>query len=320
MKAPSSYAPSEVPSTNGASPAVCQVEPSTAYGKISSHSQPNNGHQSRKWRTAKPVASTAHPTASANVDGVSQREERNGNSNVAAKNIEAAKGANEEAQLSERENKMVIVRGKDGYAYRRSVQVFFVNEWGQFLLCQPVGKSNANFRQTVQGGSEGDELPQETARREAWEEIGLDLEKDATFLCEVHPSAAGSGGHDQEEESVNEKNELVSERRKQFRYISKTWRKLGVRGQELYPLLYLLRSEKLRHADTRGWKRGVRAEFCSVEWGSLVNLVDRAPPSKKAVMASVCHAVVAAAKPFLESRGDPTTGRTNLSGDSQVAA
>ncbi|CAG9580239.1 putative NUDIX hydrolase dihydroneopterin triphosphate pyrophosphohydrolase/hydrolase [Leishmania major strain Friedlin] len=214
---------------------------------------------------------------------------------------------------------MVIVRGQDGCAYRRSVQVFFVNERAQFLLCQPAGTSNVKFRQTVQGGSEGDESPQKTAQRETWEEIGVDLDKDATFLCEVHPSAAVSGEHGQAEDVRNEKNEIVSERRKEFRYKSKTWRKLGISGQELYPLLYLLKSEKLRHVDTLGSKRGVRTEFWSVAWGSLADLAEKAPPRKRAVMRSVCNAVAAAAMPLLELRGYPTSGSTNLISRAQTA-
>ncbi|KAG5496215.1 hypothetical protein JKF63_02516 [Porcisia hertigi] len=250
--------------------------------------------------------------ASTVTGGVSASQGKHGAIATAATSIHAGRAQNEKNQLSENA-KLVVVRGADGFAYRRSVQVFFVNERAEFLLCHPVGKGNENFRQTVQGGSEAGESPQQTAQRETWEEIGLDLDKDAKFVCTVLPTTTTAPeGKEEEEETRNDKNEITSERRKAFRYRSKTWRKLGIIGQELYPLLYMMEHSHLQRVDTHGQTRGVRDEFRSVEWGSLVDLVDKAPPAKKEVMHSVCRAVAAAAKPFLESRGYPTTGLKSL--------
>ncbi|CAJ1032450.1 NUDIX domain containing protein, putative [Leishmania lindenbergi] len=228
---------------------------------------------------------------------------------------------NEQTHLAMAERKIVIIRGKDGCAYRRSIQVFFMNESAEFLLCQPLGECNDKFLQTVQGGSEGEESPQETARRETWEEIGLNLEKDATFICEVQPPpAAVLGEEGQARETRNEANEIVSEHRSAFRYKSKTWAKQGIRGQELYPLLYFLGREKVQHINTHGWERGIRAEFRSVKWGLLAELVEKAPPSKKAVMKSVCSAVAAAAKSFVESCSSSTAGLPNVINEEPLVA
>ncbi|AYU81708.1 NUDIX hydrolase dihydroneopterin triphosphate pyrophosphohydrolase/hydrolase, putative [Leishmania donovani] len=261
MNVPSSPASHEGPAADGSSPPVFPAAPSSAHRKRSSHPHPQNSQQSRRGKTAIPAPSTEHRRASAIADGGSPSEGKKDDGRATSKKVETVKLANEHARLSEREAKMVIARGQDGFAYRRSVQAFFVNESTQFLLCQPARTSKVNFRQTVQGGSEGDESPQETAQRETWEELGLDLEKDATFLCEAHPSAAVSGEHGEEEVFRIEKNEIVSERRKEFRYKRKAWQKLGINGQELYPLLYLLKSENSRHVGTLGSKRGVRTEF-----------------------------------------------------------
>ncbi|KAG5494700.1 hypothetical protein JIQ42_02315 [Leishmania sp. Namibia] len=302
---------------DGSSPSGTQPRRSSAHKSRPSCPPSNTPPHHMRGRTATETFSAQHRMDAAIANDYREPEGRKDRNIARSGHIKRRKLANEQAQLSAKEAKMVVVRGNDGFAYRRSVQVFFVNENAQFLLCQPVGKCNVNFRQTVQGGSEGEESPQETARREAWEEIGLVVGTDATFVCEVRPLEAASI---EEEEVRNEKGEILSELRRSFRYSSKTWRKLGIRGQELYPLLYLLEQKRIRHLDTCGWRRGVPTEFCSVEWGSLAELADKAPPTKKAVMESVCRAVAAAAKPFLESRGYPTTGLTNRISDEPATA
>ncbi|KAG5470969.1 hypothetical protein CUR178_02276 [Leishmania enriettii] len=302
---------------DGSSPLEFRPRRSSRHKRRPSYPPSNTPPHHMRGRTATATFSAQHPMDAAIANDYREYEGRKDGNSARSCHVKRRKLANEQAQLSAKEAKMVVVRGNDGFAYRRSIQVFFVNEKAQFLLCQPAGKCNVNFRQTVQGGSEGEESPQETARREVWEEIGLVLGRDATFVCEVRPLDAASG----EEDAVrNENGEILSEFRRSFRYRSKTWRKLGIRGQELYPLLYMLEQKRIRHLDTCGWRRGVPSEFHSVEWGSLADLADKAPSTKKAVMESVCRAVAAAAKPFLESRGYPSAALANLISDEPATA
>lgn len=210
----------------------------------------------------------------------------------------------------------VVVRGADGRAYRRSVQVFFVNENGEFLVCSPVGSSNCTYRQTVQGGSEAGESPFETAVRETWEEIGLDITQCATFVAEVLPCSAGlspSNGNAStlvpgSVEEINENGEVVSEYRAAFRYASKTWRKIGIFGQEMYPLLFFLPSQAIQGVNVRSRSRGVRQEFTTAYWGTLDELARCAPPVKMELMSKVCPAVAPTAQSFLKASGCPSTG------------
>uniref|UniRef100_A0AAW3BDP2 NUDIX domain containing protein n=1 Tax=Leishmania naiffi TaxID=5678 RepID=A0AAW3BDP2_9TRYP len=267
------------------------------------------------------ASSTDHQTASAIAEDYSRSQESSNKGIATLSKNKMKKLVNEQTHLAKAERNIVIIRGKDGCAYRRSIQVFFINESAEFLLCQPVGECNDKFLQTVQGGSEGEESPQETARRETWEEIGLNLEKDATFICEVQPPpAAALGEEGQARETRNEANEIVSEHRSAFRYKSRSWAKQGIGGQELYPLLYFLGREKAQHINTDGRERGIRAEFRSVKWGMLTDLVEKAPPSKKEVMKSVCSAVAAAAKSFVESCNSSTAGLPNVINEEPLVA
>lgn len=236
--------------------------------------------------------------------------------------------------VDEEAEKNVLIRGADTFLYRRSVQLFFVNEEGQFLLCCPIGDSNRYYRQTMQGGSQVGESPMQTAAHEAWEEIGLDLAADATFLLEVLPlvpssadaspktvasdmnrhvgtGAASAGILATDEENagvVNAQGELVCEYRAAFCYRSKHWRGRGIRGQEMYPMLFLLPRDLIDRLDVRAARRGVRQEFRLLCWGPLSALADCAPPVKKHVMATICPAVAAAAMPFLTASGTPLDG------------
>ncbi|KAK7199762.1 NUDIX hydrolase dihydroneopterin triphosphate pyrophosphohydrolase/hydrolase [Novymonas esmeraldas] len=232
------------------------------------------------------------------------------------------------------EERNVVLRAANSLAYRRSVQLFFVNEQGQFLICCPVGNTNQHYRQTVQGGSQEGETPMQTAIGEAWEEIGLDLVKDAVFLMEVLPplpspadrrSDSAVGGGDfvggsssttagvlattvENEGVVNSAGEVVSEYRAAFRYHSRHWRSRGIHGQEMYPLLFFLPRGQLERLDVQAWRRGVRPEFHLLYWGPLSILAHAAPPVKRDVMAVICPAVAAAALPFLRCWGYPLTG------------
>jgi 8-oxo-dGTP pyrophosphatase MutT (NUDIX family) len=206
----------------------------------------------------------------------------------------------------------VVIRGVDGRAYRRSIQVFFVNERGQFLICCPVGPTNRTFRQTVQGGSEAGEAPLATAVRETWEEIGLDITQNATFVAEVVPLSSlqrASNGTAttsyalKNQVETNEKGEMLTEVRAEFRYASKRWRKQGIYGQEMYPLVFFLPSQAIRLVNVNSRSRGVRQEFRAVYWGSLAELACNAPPVKKELMSNVCPAVAAIVLPFLAGHG-----------------
>ncbi|KPI90807.1 hypothetical protein ABL78_0040 [Leptomonas seymouri] len=205
----------------------------------------------------------------------------------------------------------IIIRGADGHAYRRSVQPFFINEKGQFLICCLVGGSNRCFRQTVQGGSEVGETPMETAVRETWEELGLDITQCAVFIGEVLPISSlppsnlpGSRSSAEAPPVLTiDQVELSSEDRAAFRYPSKNWRKQGIHGQEMYPLLFFLPSHDINKIQVNSQSRGVRQEFNAVYWGSLVELEQSAPPVKQHLMSNVCPAVAAAALPFCWANG-----------------
>ncbi|KPA84701.1 hypothetical protein ABB37_01205 [Leptomonas pyrrhocoris] len=223
------------------------------------------------------------------------------------------------SRAQEVEEKNVVIRGADGRAYRRSVQLFFVNERGHFLICCPVGGPNRNYRQTVQGGSIAGETPLETAVREAWEELGLDITQQATFITEVMPPASAlSSSSPNSMPSVlgdavltNEQGELISEDKVALRYASKKWRKQGIFGQEMYPLLFFLPSHGIQFVQVKSRSRGVRQEFNAVYWGSLVELAQRAPPVKQQVMANVCPMVAASVLPFLTANGYSLDGVTD---------
>ncbi|CAG9580241.1 hypothetical protein LMJF_32_1540 [Leishmania major strain Friedlin] len=212
----------------------------------------------------------------------------------------------------------IIIRAADSLAYRRSVQLFFVNEDGQFLIGCPVGESNKCYRQTVQGGSLEGETPMQTAANEAWEEIGLDLAKDATFLLEVLPpptslsgscDSAGILAAPQDNNGVlNSSGEVVSEYRAPFRYRTKQWRHKGIHGQEMYPFLFFLPRDHISQLDVQARKRGVRQELKLLYWGPLCALEDQAPPVKKQAMSVICPAVAAAALPLLQCWRYPLDG------------
>lgn len=209
---------------------------------------------------------------------------------------------------SPQSNQHVVIRGADGLAYRRSVQVFIVNEHGEYLVCCPVGSSNRDFRQTVQGGSAPGETPQATAIRETWEEVGLDLSVHGFYIADVlplWPSLQGpplvgtSSSVLGDAVQVNERGELVTEERAPFRYLSKKWKKEGISGQEMYPVLYYVPREDIRYMRVYSRERGVRQEFRVVYWGSLTELAQCAPPVKMQLMENVCPAVAVAVQPFL---------------------
>lgn len=232
--------------------------------------------------------------------------------------LQGSKAGWTRGNADESTEKNVIIRAADSLAYRRSVQLFFVNEDGQFLIGCPVNESNKDYRQTVQGGSLEGETPMQTAVNEAWEEIGLDLAKDATFLLEVLPpftsltgsrDSAGILATPRDNNGVlNSSGEIVSEYRAPFRYRTKQWRNKGIHGQEMYPILFFLPRDCINQLDVRASMRGVRQEFRLLYWGPLCALEDQAPPVKKQAMSVICPAVAAATLPLLSCWRYPLDG------------
>ncbi|CCD12091.1 unnamed protein product [Trypanosoma congolense IL3000] len=172
----------------------------------------------------------------------------------------------------------VVVIGLSGKKYRRSVCVFIMNENGEFLICRR--RDNRQALQCVQGGAKFGETPQQTAAREVKEEIGIPT-RYLTFVSEItwpESEIATSGDG--------------SEPRAMFRYPSKSWRKIGISGQELYPLLYCANSSIVDLVNFRSVP-SVRPEFCEAFWGPLHILSQYAPKSKIDAMTNACAAVEA---------------------------
>ncbi|EKF37913.1 NUDIX hydrolase, putative [Trypanosoma cruzi marinkellei] len=178
----------------------------------------------------------------------------------------------------------VVVLAFDGLKYRRSVCVVIMNDRGQFLGCRRC--DNRRILQFVQGGAKLHETVQQTAEREVFEEIGLPA-RHLRFVAEILPTT------------------VEREVRAAFRYRSKTWRKKGIIGQELYPLLYLAETGVI---DLLHFKAvpGVRQEFCEAKWVTLEELMQKCPPSKAAAMANVCMAVASFARGGLGNGSDLT--------------
>lgn len=175
----------------------------------------------------------------------------------------------------------LVVCAPNGLRYRCSVCVFIMNNRGFFLGCQRC--DDRRVLQCVQGGMLANETPQQTAEREVFEEIGLPASM-LRFAAEVEPLAT------------------EGDVRAAFRYNSKTWRKLRIKGQELYPLLYLADMDILRLLNFKAVP-GVRQEFCGARWVTLEELMRRSSPSKAAVMANMCMAVAPLACRLLDVEG-----------------
>lgn len=192
-----------------------------------------------------------------------------------------------------------VVRGADNKLYRRSALGIFFDENGFCLCLTPVGKCNASFLQSVQGGVEKGETPEEALLREVGEEVGLAPE-DFTIVCEILPvDEHGEIIIAEAAATVNEQGEVVDEARKKFRYANKSWRKLGIYGQELYPHLCFLRRNKTRKIKLRPKDPEIRPEFYSYQWGKLASLYLQAPPSKRDVMRQIVQATYPVARQFL---------------------
>lgn len=204
-----------------------------------------------------------------------------------------------------------VLRAADGKLYRRSVQIFFINELGEFLALTPIGRNNNNFRQTVQGGIERGETPFDAAERETREEIGIQLgfhnsgvlHCGAEFVCKILPPQIGDDNAP--EGKRNEAGEVVDESRADFRYLSKTWRKLNVAGQELYPMLAFMHSSTIESVRLVPEDPN-NHEFCRVEWMPLSALVDMSCGRKRVVMKRIVSLVCHAARKFLIERQYPT--------------
>ncbi|RNF17422.1 NUDIX hydrolase [Trypanosoma conorhini] len=163
----------------------------------------------------------------------------------------------------------VVVVAANGSKYRRSVCVVIMNEQGYFLGCRRY--DDRQVWQFVQGGAKVHESVQQTAERELFEEIGLP----ATHLRFVGEILSFTSGE---------------EAWAAFRYKSKSWRKSGIVGQELYPLLYLADTGII---DVLHFKAvpGVRQEFCGAMWMRLEEFVRYCSPSKATVVSNICMAV-----------------------------
>ncbi|KAH8613870.1 NUDIX domain [Trypanosoma vivax] len=168
----------------------------------------------------------------------------------------------------------VLVRSHNGKRYRRSVCVIIMDQRGYFLGCKR--RDDKRVIQCVQGGTEHGETPQQTAARELMEEIGLPISA-LRFVGEVSWTDALGGTCDGPRAS--------------FRYPSKTWRKMGAVGQELYPLLYVADTSVINKLNFKAVP-GVRPEFCDAAWVPLHYLVEYCSPSKRTAIANMCIAVV----------------------------
>lgn len=191
-----------------------------------------------------------------------------------------------------------VVRAGDGRIYRRSIQAFIMNEKGFFLGFQPVGKSNRDFRQTVQGGVDRGETPRIALARELHEECGLLLGKELQLIGEVLPlscafTPTAETDAAEAKEPRNQHDEIVDERRASFRYKSPSWRKMGVFGQELYPFLLFAHSSCKSSVNLS--VEGKDREFTRVFWLPLSDFVGHAPPSKRQVLEQIIPAVYHAA-------------------------
>ncbi|ESL11734.1 NUDIX hydrolase [Trypanosoma rangeli SC58] len=163
----------------------------------------------------------------------------------------------------------VAVVAANGLKYRRSICVVIMNGQGFFLGCRRC--DDKRVLQFVQGGAKRHESPQQTAERELLEEIGLPATY-LRFVGEILPVTSGD------------------EVRAAFRYKSKSWRRKGVIGQELYPLLYLADTGVIDILHFRAIP-GVRQEFCGAMWMALGEFVRHCSPSKATAVLNICNAV-----------------------------
>lgn len=221
------------------------------------------------------------------------------------------------------------VRAANGSLYRRSVQAYIINEKMSILAFKPIGHTNSGFRQCVQGGIDRGETAIQALARELHEESGLVLGADVTFIGEVLPlqdalAAAGeetsTNPSDDDDEVLlpdvsdeadgageptspvtapttgpqevkNAKGETVSELRASFRYESNTWKKDGIAGQELFPMLLFARSDVLRKVRVVPLDPAVRREFLSAYRLPLSSIVEQTAPIKRKVHQRIVPAV-----------------------------
>ncbi|KEG09817.1 NUDIX hydrolase, partial [Trypanosoma grayi] len=180
----------------------------------------------------------------------------------------------------------VTVRADDGATYRRSVCAIIMDQRGCFLGCRR--SDDRKVLQWVQGGAKVHETVQQTAEREVFEEIGLPASY-LHLIGEVLPAVA------------------CNEPRAPFRYKSKSWRKLGIVGQELYPLLYIVDTSVVELLRFRA-VQGERREFCGAKWVDLNELIKYCSPSKREVVTNICRAVVPLARGVMGADSAPELG------------
>ncbi|RHW71991.1 RNA decapping enzyme [Trypanosoma brucei equiperdum] len=170
----------------------------------------------------------------------------------------------------------VVVTSSDGKKFRRSVCVFIMNENGHFLGCRRY--DDRSTIQCVQGGAKRGETVQQTAAREVMEEIGVHCDQ-LQFISEITYSKPECG------EPQN-----CDGPRSAFRYKSKSWRRIGIVGQELYPLLYSMQSSVINHLNFHS-VQGTRQEFIGAEWVPLHVLRNKCSKSKQVAVSNMCDAV-----------------------------
>ncbi|ORC90948.1 NUDIX hydrolase [Trypanosoma theileri] len=170
----------------------------------------------------------------------------------------------------------VVIRAADGHRYRRSVCVFIMNPHGRFLAGRR--RDDRRVLQCVQGGATPHESPIQTAEREVFEELGIPSTQ-LRLVAEIPPPTP-----------AETRNAISHDPRAVFRYNSKSWRKYGIKGQELYPLLVRANTEVI-HTLNFSAVPGVRPEFCAAQWVTLEELMQYCSPSKREVVANMCAAV-----------------------------
>lgn len=134
-------------------------------------------------------------------------------------------------------------------AFRPNATVFVVNELGQLLLCERV--VHPGSVQTVQGGIDPGELPEEAAGRELEEELGIKSHEYELIACLLETSS-----YEWTEEIRAKSPE-------------------GYIGQRQHMFLALVNSNVVFNLDLHD------REFGRVWWGSVEEMIEKSWPPKR---------------------------------------